>query len=87
LATAAASLFGGSEITSALDVAQRTVGDLRCLTLGLGLFAAGFNSAITAPRSRIHNSGNFRTKSQNIRHFFNFGVLLVIISGTFVAHF
>lgn len=53
LATAAAAMFGSNqEIKSAVDMAKQIsplFGSFAALALGLGLFAAGLTSAITAP--------------------------------------
>ncbi len=88
LATAAASLFGSGEtITNAMDMAQQLTplfGSLATITLGVGFFAAGLTSAITAPLAtgyivqEIFGSSNSRTP-------FRIGALIVIIFGAFAA--
>lgn len=91
LATAAASLFGSdSEISNAVDMAKQLdplFGSLASFTLGAGLFAAGLTSAITAPLATGYIVQEIFGKSQpdSSRLPFIFGVLIVILSGTFGA--
>lgn len=88
LATAAGSLFGsGSEIANAADMARQldpVFGNLASLTLGLGLFAAGLTSAITAPLATGYIMQEIFGKSfaSGSRLPFLLGVAAVLLSGT-----
>tara|TARA_R110000824_G_scaffold12043_2_gene52965 strand:+ start:2660 stop:3871 length:1212 start_codon:yes stop_codon:yes gene_type:complete len=88
LATAAASLFGsGKTIENAVDMAEQLTplfGSMATVTLGVGLFAAGLTSAITAPLATGYIVQEI-FKSSNSRRPFQIGALIVIISGTFAA--
>lgn len=88
LATAAGSLFGsGSEIANAADMARQldpVFGNLASLTLGLGLFAAGLTSAITAPLATGYIMQEIFGKSlaSGSRLPFLLGIAAVLLSGT-----
>ncbi|MEM8918614.1 MAG: Nramp family divalent metal transporter [Pseudomonadota bacterium] len=91
LATAAGSLFGaGSEIANAADMARQldpVFGELASLTLGLGLFAAGLTSAITAPLATGYIMQEIFGKSETsgARLPYILGIGTVLLSGTFGA--
>ena len=91
LATAAASLFGtGSEIANAADMARQlnpVFGSLASLTLGLGLFAAGLTSAITAPLATGYIIQEIfgRSAASGSRLPYILGIAIVLLSGTIGA--
>lgn len=88
LATAAGSLFGtGSEIGNAADMARQldpVFGSLASVTLGLGLFAAGLTSAITAPLATGYIMQEIFGKSGDSasRLPYILGIGTVLLSGT-----
>ncbi|WP_373491324.1 Nramp family divalent metal transporter [Parasphingorhabdus sp.] len=88
LATAAASLFGsGKTIENAVDMAQQLTplfGSLATVTLGVGLFAAGLTSAITAPLATGYIVQEI-FKSSHSRRPFQVGALIVIATGTLAS--
>ncbi|MEO9468901.1 Nramp family divalent metal transporter [Parasphingorhabdus sp.] len=91
LATAAASMFGTDrEIANAADMAAQlspVFGNFASVMLGIGLFAAGLTSAITAPLATGYIVQEIFGKSaeDGSRLPFNLAALLVILSGTFGA--
>ncbi|WP_074206438.1 Nramp family divalent metal transporter [Parasphingorhabdus marina] len=91
LATAAASLFGtGSEIANAADMARQldpVFGSIATLMLGLGLFAAGLTSAITAPLATGYIMQEIfgRSATSGSRLPYILGIAIVLLSGTIGA--
>ena len=91
MATAASALMGGNaEIRSAVDMARQLeplFGNLAVYTLGIGLFAAGLTSAITAPLATGYVVREIFAKwagnSEKVP--FAIGALLVIATGAIVA--
>ncbi len=91
MATAAGALMGGNtEIRSAVDMARQLeplFGNLAVYTLGIGLFAAGLTSAITAPLATGYVVREIFAKwagnSEKVP--FAIGALLVIATGAIVA--
>ncbi|MDZ7589043.1 MAG: Nramp family divalent metal transporter, partial [Parasphingorhabdus sp.] len=85
LSTAAASLFGsGAQISSAVDMAAQIApvfGSFASVMLGLGLFAAGLSSAITAPLA----TGMIAQEIFGRRAAFRIAALTVIVAGTAAA--
>lgn len=88
LATAAASLFGSdATIANAMDMAQQLTplfGSLATITLGIGFFAAGLTSAITAPLATGYIVQEIFGASHT-RAPFRIGALIVILFGASAA--
>lgn len=91
LATAAASLFGEQQnISNALDMAkaiQPTFGDAARYLIGIGLLAAGFTSAITAPMAMGYALTEVLGKTSGIGYelIYKTTALAVLLIGTAIA--
>lgn len=91
LATAAASFFGReAEVNNALDMAKQLspiLGSLAPITLGLGLFAAGLTSAITAPLATGYIMQEIFAPgaTSGTSPAYKLGIIIVIMSGTIIA--
>ena len=91
MATAAGAMFGSeTEISSAVDMAKQlspVFGQFASTTLGIGLFAAGLTSAITAPLATGYIVQEiFGTHVQNGSKLpFKIGAVVVILAGMFAA--
>lgn len=91
LATAAASMFGtGRDVANAADMATQLspiFGSFASVMLGIGLFAAGLTSAITAPLATGYIVQEIfgKPEENSSRLPFNLAALLVILSGTLGA--
>ena len=93
LSTAAASLFGQSaEISSATDMAaaiEPTYGEFAKYLVGIGLFAAGLTSSITAPMATGYALTEILNRHEGRAHdlIYRTTALVILLIGTGVAVF